>query len=36
MGGGAWLFLVAAVTCLVNSVNEGDLNQLNSHKILKS
>ena len=30
MGGGAWPFLVGGVICLVNSVNERDLNQLNS------
>ena len=30
MGGGAWLFLVGGVICLVNSVNERDLNLLNS------
>ena len=29
MGGGAWPFLVGEVTCLVNSVNERDLNLLN-------
>lgn len=26
MGGGAWSFLVAGTSCLVNSVNERDLN----------
>ena len=32
MGGGAWPFLVGGVICLVNSVNERDLNRmLNSH-----
>ena len=31
MGGGAWPFLVGGVICLVNSVNEGDLNLLNSY-----
>jgi hypothetical protein len=31
MGGGAWPFLVGGVICLVNSVNERDLNLLNSH-----
>ena len=36
MGGGAWLFLVGGVIFLVNSVNERDLNQLNSHTILES
>ena len=30
MGGGAWPFLVGGVTCLVNSVNERDLNLLTS------
>ncbi len=30
MGGGAWPFLVGGVTCLVNSVNERDLDLLNS------
>ena len=30
MGGGAWPFLVGGVICLVNSVNERDLVQLNS------
>jgi hypothetical protein len=28
--GGAWPFLVGGVICLVNSVNERDLNLLNS------
>ncbi|KAI6144780.1 hypothetical protein BKA82DRAFT_4174935 [Pisolithus tinctorius] len=28
MGGGAWLFLVGGVICLVNSDNERDLNLL--------
>ena len=32
MGGGAWPFLVGGVICLVNSVNERDLNLLNSQK----
>ena len=32
MGGGAWPFLVGGVICLVNSVNERDLNLLNRHK----
>ena len=36
MGGGAWPFLVGGVICLVNSVNERDLNRLNSHAILES
>ncbi len=31
MGGGAWPFLVGGVVCLVNSVNERDLNLLNSY-----
>ena len=30
MGGGAWPFLVGGVICLVNSVNERDLNVLTS------
>ena len=30
MGGGAWPFLVGGVICLVNSVNERDLNLLTS------
>ena len=34
MGGGAWPFLVGGVICLVNSVNERDLNLLNSRTIL--
>ena len=34
MGGGAWPFLVGGVICLVNSVNERDLNLLNSYVIL--
>ncbi len=33
MGGGAWPFLVGGVICLVNSVNERDLNLLNSRVI---
>ncbi len=33
MGGGAWPFLVGGVICLVNSVNERDLNLLTSHTI---
>ena len=33
MGGGAWPFLVGGVICLVNSVNERDLNLLNSYMI---
>ena len=31
MNGGAWPFLVGGVICLVNSVNERDLNLLNSN-----
>ena len=31
MGGGAWPFLVGGVICLVNSVNERDLDLLNSN-----
>ena len=34
MGGGAWPFLVGGVICLVNSVNERDLNLLNSFQNL--
>ncbi len=34
MGGGAWPFLVGGVICLVNSVNERDLNLLNSRENL--
>ena len=30
MGGGAWPFLVGGVICLVNYVNERDLDLLNS------
>ena len=33
MGGGAWPFLVGGVICLVNSVNERDLNLLNSRRV---
>ena len=36
MGGGAWPFLVGGVICLVNSVNERDLNRLNSRTISES
>ena len=32
MGGGAWPFLVGAVICLVNSVNERDPRLLNRYK----
>ena len=35
MGGGAWPFLVGGVICLVNSVNERDLNLLNSYRKLR-
>ena len=35
MGGGAWPFLVGGVICLVNSVNERDLNLLNSDTVLE-
>jgi hypothetical protein len=35
MGGGAWPFLVGGVICLVNSVNERDLNLLNSGSFLR-
>ncbi len=35
MGGGAWPFLVGGVICLVNSVNERDLNLLNSYVKLR-
>ncbi len=34
MGGGAWPFLVGGVICLVNSVNERDLDLLNRSAIL--
>ena len=34
MGGGAWPFLVGGVICLVNSVNERDLDLLNSFTLL--
>ena len=33
MGGGAWPFLVGGVICLVDSVNERDLNLLNSRAV---
>jgi hypothetical protein len=33
MGGGAWPFLVGGVICLVNSVNERDLNLLTSYEL---
>ncbi len=35
MGGGAWPFLVGGVICLVNSVNERDLDLLNSYANLR-
>ncbi len=35
MGGGAWPFLVGGVICLVNSVNERDLDLLNSRTNLR-
>jgi hypothetical protein len=35
MGGGAWPFLVGGVICLVNSVNERDLDLLNSVAYLR-
>ena len=35
MGGGAWPFLVGGVICLVNSVNERDLNLLNTYTQLR-
>ena len=35
MGGGAWPFLVGGVICLVNSVNERDLDLLNSRENLR-
>ncbi len=34
MGGGAWPFLVGGVICLVNSVNERDLNLLASRLMI--
>jgi hypothetical protein len=33
MGGGAWPFLVGGVICLVNSVNERDLNLITSRHV---
>ena len=36
MGGGAWPFLVGGVICLVNSVNERDLDLLNSLAVFGS
>ena len=35
MDGGAWLFLVGGVICLVNSVNECDLNLLTSYAVFE-
>ena len=35
VGGGAWPFLVGGVICLVNSVNERDLDLLNSSANLR-
>ena len=35
MGGGAWPFLVGGVICLVNSVNERDLDLLTSPSKLR-
>ena len=35
MGGGAWPFLVGGVICLVNSVNERDLDRLNSQSVFE-
>ena len=35
MGGGAWPFLVGGVICLVDSVNERDLNLLNRLSIFR-
>ena len=34
MGGGEWPFIVGGAICLVNSVNERDLNLLNSGEYL--
>ena len=36
MGGGAWPFLVGGVICLVNSVNERDLNLLTSYALFRT
>ena len=33
MGGGAWPFLVGGVICLLNCVNERDLNLLNRYLV---
>ena len=35
MGGGAWPFLVGGVICLLNCVNERDLNLLNRRLLFK-
>ena len=35
MGGGAWPFLVGGVICLLNCVNERDLNLLNRSTYLR-
>ena len=35
MGGGAWPFLVGGVICLVNSVNERDLDLLNRNFVFE-
>ena len=35
MGGGAWPFLVGGVICLLNCVNERDLDLLNSSQYLR-
>ena len=35
MGGGAWPFLVRGVICLLNCVNERDLNLLNRSVYLR-
>ena len=35
MGGGAWPFLVRGVICLLNCVNERDLNLLNRRFYLR-
>ena len=35
MGGGAWPFLVRGVICLLNCVNERDLNLLNRNQYLR-
>ena len=35
MGCGAWPFLVGGVICLVNSVNERDLDLLTSYRVFQ-